>query len=205
MKVLLINGSPRAKGCTYTALNEVAKEIEKAGIETEIFQIGTKPLTGCTACYACRKLGKCVIDDAVNVAVEKAAQADGLVIGSPVYYASANGTLVSFLDRFFQTRRNLRGKPGACIASARRAGTTATLDQLSKYMTIAEMPLVSSRYWNMVHGNTPEEVLQDLEGLQIMRQLGRNMAWLLKCIEAGKAAGITLPPLEDKQVTNFIR
>ncbi len=205
MKVLLINGSPNQNGCTATALQTVAAAIERAGIETVHFHIGKKAISGCIACYRCTQLGKCVIDDDVNRVVDIAEGCDGFVIGAPVYYGSLNGSIVSFLDRMFQTRRNLRGKPGACVVSARRAGTTASLDQLSKYFTIAEMPLVSSRYWNMVHGNTAEEVLQDKEGLQIMDCLGQNMAWLLRCIEAGRAAGVEMPPLAPKIATNFIR
>jgi len=207
MKVLLVNGSPHEKGCTYTALSEVASALNKEGIETEIFHIGTAPVRGCIGCGGCSGKGKCVFDDdIVNRLIEKIDRIDGLVIGSPVHYASAGGAITSVLDRlFFAASGKLSYKPCACIASARRAGTTATLDQLMKYPTINRMPLVSSQYWPMVHGSTPEQVRQDEEGMQIMRTLGRNMAWLLKCIEAGKAAGISAPEREPVVRTNFIR
>lgn len=207
MKVLLINGSPKAKGCTYTALSEVAKELENENIETEIFHVGNQPIRGCMGCGACYKLdGKCVFnDDTVNIALEKAKEADAFVFGSPVHYAAASGSITSFLDRLFYAGDCFAYKPGAAIVSCRRGGATAAFDQLNKYFTIANMPVVSSQYWNMVHGNTPEEVKQDLEGMQTMRVLGRNMAWLLKSIEAGKKAGIQLPEKEQRQMTNFIR
>ncbi|WP_294395727.1 flavodoxin family protein [uncultured Clostridium sp.] len=206
MKVLLVNGSPHAKGCTYTALAEVAGALENQGIETEIFQLGVKPISGCIACGSCRKTGKCFLDDPVNEFVEKAAQADGFIFGSPVHYAAASGMLTSFMDRvFYSGGVNMQNKPAAAVISARRAGTTATFDQINKYFTISNMPIVSSQYWNMVHGSTPEDVKQDLEGMQTMRALGNNMAWLLKCIEAGKAAGINLPEKEDRVWTSFIR
>lgn len=207
MKVLLINGSPKAKGCTYTALSEVAKELENKGIETEIFHVGTKPIRGCMACGGCSNTnGLCVFnDDTVNIALEKAKEADGFIFGSPVHYASASGQITSFLDRFFFAGDGFQYKPGAAIVSCRRGGSTAAFEQLNKYFTISNMPIVSSQYWNMVHGNTPEEVQQDLEGMQTMRVLGRNMAWLLNCINAGKEAGVTLPEKESRAVTNFIR
>lgn len=208
MKVLLINGSPKARGCTYTALCEIAKELEKEKIEAEIFHIGNKPIIGCTACNNCfkTKSGKCVFDDdTVNVALEKAEEADGFIFGSPVHYASASGLITSFLDRFFYAGDCFQYKPGAAIVSCRRGGATAAFEQLNKYFTISNMPVVSSQYWNMVHGNTPEEVKQDLEGMQTMRTLGKNIAWLLKCIQAGKKAGILLPEKEPMAVTNFIR
>ena len=206
MKVLLVNGSPHANGCTYTALCEVAGALEAQGIETEIFQVGTKSISGCLGCAACIKTGKCVIDDVVNEFVEEAKEADGFVFGSPVHFASASGALTSFMDRAFYGKGAVfANKPAAAIMSCRRGGATATLDQLIKYFTISNMPVVSSQYWNMVHGNTPDEVRQDLEGMQTMRTLGVNMAWLLKCIEAGKAAGIELPQRETKVATNFIR
>ena len=208
MKVLLINGSPNAKGCTYTALEEVSKTLNQEGIETEILQIGKESIRGCIACQGCRKKGSCVFEDAVNEAAAKFAAADGLVVGSPVYYASANGTLISFMDRLFYTGGQfLAHKPAAAVASARRAGTTATLDEIQKYFTINQMPIVSSTYWNMVHGGNGrgQEAAQDLEGMQTMRNLGKNMAWLLRCIEAGKAAGI-MPPEPDRGArTDFIR
>ncbi|AAK81273.1 multimeric flavodoxin WrbA [Clostridium acetobutylicum] len=208
MKVLLINGSPHAKGCTYTALSEVAKALEEENIETEIFQIGTKPVRGCIGCGTCSKTGsgKCVFDDdTLNAGLEKAKTADGFIFGSPVHYAAASGALTSFLDRFFYAGKDFAYKPGAAIVSCRRGGAAAAFDQLNKYFTIANMPIVSSQYWNMVHGNTPEEVKQDLEGMQTMRTLGKNMAWLLKSIQAGKEAGVKLPEKEQTIRTNFIR
>ena len=206
MKVLLVNGSPHAQGCTYTALREVAAALENQGIETELFQVGTKPISGCLGCGACIKTGKCVIDDVVNEFVEKAKDADGFVFGSPVHYAGASGAITSFMDRAFYGKGAVyANKPAAAVMSCRRGGATATLDQLNKYFTISNMPIVSSQYWNMVHGNTPDEVRQDAEGMQTMRTLGINMAWLLKCIEAGKAAGIAMPEREAKVATNFIR
>ena len=211
MKVLLFNGSPHTNGCTYTALCEIEKTLKEEGIDSEIYQIGTDPVSACKACYACGKLGKCVIDDKVNDFVEYAADFDGFIFGSPVHYASACGGITAFLDRaFFVASRFRTGnpflyKPGAAVASARRAGTTATLDQLNKYFTITQMPIISGRYWNMVHGATPEDVKQDLEGLQNMRILARNMAWHLKCQEAGEKAGVPMPKTEDVVFTNFIR
>ncbi|MEG1870693.1 MAG: flavodoxin family protein [Peptostreptococcaceae bacterium] len=208
MKVLLINGSPNKNGCTYTALSEVAKELEKENIETEILHVGKDPIRGCTACGHCSRTdsGKCIFNnDTVNIALAKAIEVDGFIFGSPVHYASASGTITSFLDRLFYAGKDFAYKPGAAVVSCRRAGSTAALDQLNKYFTIANMPVVSSQYWNMVHGNTPDEVNQDLEGMQIMRTLGKNMSWLLKSIEAGKKAGINLPEKEERVGTNFIR
>lgn len=205
MKTLLINGSPNPDGCTYTALAEVARALEQNGIDTEIFQIGKKPVRGCIDCGGCRD-NRCAFDDVANRALEKVEKSDALVLGSPVYYASANGSMLALLDRmFFAGGALMRLKPAACVVSARRAGTTASLDILNKYPTIAQMPLVSSKYWNMVHGNQPAEVLQDAEGMQIMRTLGANMAYLLKCIQAGKRAGVTPPMPEPPLRTNFIR
>lgn len=206
MKVVLVNGSPHAKGCTYTALREVADALEKEGIETEIFQVGVKPISGCLACGACLKTGRCVICDTVNDFLALAEKADGFVFGSPVHFASASGALTSFMDRAFYGRGNLFAyKPAAAIMSCRRGGATATFDQINKYFTISNMPIVSSQYWNQVHGNTPEEVRQDLEGLQTMRTLGINMAWLLESIQAGKNAGLSLPQREAAVRTNFVR
>lgn len=179
MKVILLNGSPHKEGCTDTALREVEGSLMENGIETERIWIGGSAW-GCTACGACKKTGRCVVDDAVNEVLEKMETADGLVVGSPVYYASPNGSLVSFLDRLFYAGSCFAYKPAAAVASARRAGTTATIDMLNKYFTISNMMVVSSQYWNMVHGNSPKEVKQDLEGLQTMRTLGANMAWLLQ-------------------------
>lgn len=206
MRVLLLNGSPKANGCTYTALCEVAEALEKNGVETEIVQIGAKPVAGCIGCGACMKNGKCFVEDKVNEFVEKAKEADGFIFGSPVHYAAASGSITSFLDRAFYGKSQVfAGKPGAAIVSCRRGGATAAFDQLNKYFTISCMPVVSSQYWNQVHGNTPEEVKQDAEGMQIMRTLGNNMAWMLKCIEAGKKAGISFPEREPAIATNFIR
>ena len=206
MKVLLLNGSPHEKGCTYTALAEIAKTLVADGVEAEILWLGNDVTYGCSACGACRKLGKCVHDDVVNVAAEKMRTCDGLIVGSPVHYAAASGQITCVLDRlFYSCSGEMRLKPAAAIASARRAGTTATLDQLNKYFTISQMPIVSSRYWNMVHGNTPAEVLQDEEGMSIMRTLGHNMAWLLKSLEAGRQAGLEMPEQEPRKQTNFIR
>lgn len=206
MKVILVNGSPHAKGCTFTALTEVAETLMANGIETEIMQLGTQPISGCLGCGSCIKTGKCFIDDVVNVFLSKAGEADGFVFGSPVHYAAASGHLTSFLDRVFFGKSALFAyKPGAAVVSCRRGGASAAFDQINKYFTINNMPVVSSQYWNQVHGNTPEEVKQDLEGMQTMRTLGRNMAWLLKCIEAGKKSGIPLPEREPKINTNFIR
>lgn len=208
MKVLLVNGSPKKEGCTYTALKTVAAQLEEHGIETEIFHIAGKPIKGCMGCGVCAKNGnhQCVVtEDTVNEGILKANAADGLIVGSPVHYAAASGDITAFLDRLFYAGYPMAHKPGAAVVSCRRGGATAALDQLNKYFTIAQMPVVSSNYWNMVHGNTPEEVLKDEEGLQTMRLLGRNMAWLLHCIEAGKQAGIQPPTPEVKIKTNYIR
>lgn len=205
MKVLLINGSPHMKGCTYTALKEVSDTLNKEGIETEIIHVGNKDIRGCIGCRQCKTKGHCVFNDLVNEVAPKFTEADGIVIGSPVYFASANGTLVSFIDRlFYSTPGDKTMKVGASVVSARRAGTTATFDELNKYFTISGMPVVSSRYWNMVHGNTPEEVKQDQEGLLNMRILGRNMAFLMKSIELGKKE-YGMPEVEEHIFTNFIR
>jgi multimeric flavodoxin WrbA len=210
VKVLLVNGSPHPQGCTYTALTEVGGALNAEGIETEVFQIGKQPLSGCTACGSCMRLGRCVFDDRVNEFVDLARGADGFIFGSPVYYAGMAGGMKAFMDRAFFSDHSpsgsaLRRKPAACVVSARRAGTTAALDQMLKYLTISEMPVVSSSYWPMVHGFTPDQVRQDLEGMQIMRTLGRNMAWLQKCIAAGAAAGVVMPEHEPWVATNFIR
>ena len=205
MKVLLINGSPHANGCTATALKEVAKTLNENGVDTEIIQVGHLDVRGCIACGQCRKLGKCVFDDIVCEVGEKFKEADGLILGSPVYYASANGTLSAFADRlFYSSNYDKTMKVGAAVVSARRGGNTATFDQLNKYFTISSMPVVSSQYWNQVHGNNAEEVLQDKEGMQIMRTLGRNMAFLLKSIQLGKEQ-FGLPEKEPRVGTNFIR
>ena len=206
MKVLLINGSPNAKGCTYTALSEVAKTLELNGIEAEIYHIGTKPIAGCIACRKCKDGAACIFDDGVNEIAARLDEFDGLVVGAPVYYAGPSGQSTAFLDRlFYSAAAKLKGKPGACVVSCRRGGASASYDRLHKYFGISSMPIVTSQYWNQVHGNTPEEVLKDEEGMQTMRTLGENMAWLLKCIEAGKAAGVPMPKRESPLRTNFIR
>ena len=211
MKVLLFNGSPHKNGCTYTALEEIAKTLNEEGIESEIYQIGIKSLTPCRGCFACAKIGRCVInDDDVNNFVEYARNFDGFVFGSPVHYGSADGGITAFLDRAFFVnytggKKVFEHKPGAAIVSARRAGTTAALDQLNKYFSITQMPMITGRYWNMVHGHNPDEVKQDLEGMQNMRILARNMAWFLKLKEAGEKAGILIPKQEEIVHTNFIR
>lgn len=206
MKVLLLNGSPHAHGCTFTALSEVAEELRKNGIESEFFQIGTKPISGCIACNQCQKTGRCALpDNLANECAEKIRQCDGVVIGSPVYFASGNGSLIALLDRVFRLK-GFANKPGACVVSCRRGGASATFDQINKYFGISSMPIVTSQYWNSVHGNTPDEVKQDLEGLQVMRTLARNMAWMLKCMEAGKEKGLVPPQAEQPPIaTNFIR
>lgn len=205
MKVLLINGSPHAKGSTFTALNEVASTLQEEGIDTDIIQVGHLDIRGCISCNQCSKLNHCVFDDKVNEIASKLDEYQGIVIGTPVYYASANGTLISFLDRlFYSYSGDLRMKVGASVVSCRRGGNTATFDELNKYFTINQMPVVSSRYWNMIYGNNADEAKQDLEGLQTMRILGRNMAFMIKCIEIGKEQ-FGLPKQEKRIGTNFIR
>ncbi len=208
MKVLMVNGSSNLKGCTYTALCEIASVLEKENIETEIIQLGAAPVRDCIGCMACRQNeGYCAFDaNEINTFIEKAKTADGFIFGSPVYYAHPSGRLLSFMDRaFFAGKKNFEYKPAAAVVSARRAGTTASIDSIMKHFTISNMPVVSSNYWNMVHGSKPDDVKQDHEGLQIMRNLASNMAWMLKCIEAGKNAGINHPEPEEKIWTNFIR
>ena len=210
MKVLLVNGSPHKNGCTYTALSGVAEILNKEGIETEIFWIGNKALSGCIACQSCIKTGKCVFNDTVNEFLDMAEGCDGFVFGSPVHWGGAGGAITSFLDRAFYADLNGGGnrfllKPAAAVISARRAGTTATWDQLNKYFGLMQMPIVTSRYWNMVHGINPDEVRQDLEGMQVMRVLGKNMAFWLKCKEAALKNGVKLPEQEQFTFTNFIR
>ena len=210
MKVLLVNGSPHKEGCTYTALAEAGNALNQSGIDTDVFWIGNKPLSGCIACKSCIQKNRCVFDDAVNDFLELAGDYDGFIFGTPVHWAGASGAITSFLDRVFYADLNGGGnrfllKPAAVVMSARRAGTTATWDQVNKYFGLMQMPIITSRYWNMVHGAKPEDVQQDAEGLQTLRVLGRNMAWFLKCKEAGEKAGIQLPEQESMTFTNFIR
>lgn len=207
MKVLLFNGSNKTLGCTYTALSEIAKTLNTEGIETEILQIGAKPIRDCIGCNRCDGKQRCIFDDdIVNEWIEKAKAADGFIFGTPVYYAHPTGRILSAMDRLFYAAGGcFAHKPAAVIASARRGGTTATLDTISKHLSINQMPVISSTYWNMVHGNTPEETKQDFEGMQTMRNLARNMAWILKCIDAGKKVGIDTPITETSAWTNFIR
>ena len=205
MKVLLVNGSSRPDGCTSVALGEVARALNEDGIETEVFFIGNQPLPDCIACGKCRELGKCVFDDVANELSEKAKSCDGFVFGSPVYYAHPSARLMTVMDRaFYSSKNSFAFKPAAAVLSARRAGTTASFDVINKYFTICSMPIVSSTYWNHVYGMKPEEVREDKEGLMTMYNIGKNMAWLLKCLELGKNNGITAP--ENKKIaTNFVR
>ncbi len=206
MKVLLINGSPHEKGCTYTALSEVADVLEKNEIETEILYLGTKPVAGCIACGKCEETGRCIFNDKVNEVLERLDEYDGMVTGSPVYYAGAAGQLCAFLDRLFYSGGDrMAGKCAAAVVSCRRGGASAAFDRLNKYFTISNMPVVSSQYWNQVHGFTPEDVRKDEEGLQTMRTLGENMAWLLKSTQAAREKGLVLPQYEPYVATNFIR
>ena len=205
MKVLLLNGSSHRNGTTFTALDEVSRALKNEQIDTEIFQLGNPELRDCSGCGACRQLGKCVYNDAVNEFVEKARLADGFIFGTPVYYAHPSGRILSFLDRaFYSGSSAFAYKPAAAVAAARRSGTTASFDVLNKYFTICNMPVVSSTYWNNIHGLSMEDARQDEEGLQTMRMLGRNMAWMLKCIDAGQKMGIKIPQPEAKIKTNFI-
>ena len=204
MKVILLNGSPHKAGTTYTALSEAAKQLEAEGIEAEIIQIGSKQIRGCAGCMSCRKIGKCIFDDEVNEVAEKFKEADGIIIGSPVYYASPNGTLISFLDRlFYSSSFDKATKVGAAVVCARRGGCTASFDVLNKYLTINGMPLATSTYWNQVHGANAEDAPLDLEGMQTMRNLARNMAFLIKSVALGKEK-YGAPALERGARTNFI-
>lgn len=205
MKVILVNGSSRKEGCTNAALLEVERSLKEEGIETEQFFIGNQPLADCIACGKCRKDGRCTFEDVVNEFVEKAKNADGFVFGSPVYYAHPSGRLLSFMDRAFYSGGSVFAfKPAAAVLSARRAGTTASFDVINKYFTIASMPVVSSTYWNHVYGKEPEQVQEDKEGLMTMYNIGKNMAWMLKCIELGKKNGLE-HPVNEKILTNFTR
>ncbi len=206
MKVLMLNGSPRKNGNTYQALQVAAEQLEKEGIECEIFQVGTGPVRDCVACGGCSAEGCVFKDDAVNAFIAKAKDADGFIFGTPVYYAHPSGHVLSFLDRvFYSSGRSFAFKPGAAIAVARRGGATASFDVMNKYFGISQMPVVGSTYWNIAHGAGQGEVLQDAEGIQTVQNLARNMAWLLKCMEAGKQAGVPLPDSKKGAWTNFIR
>ena len=205
MKVLLINGSPNKTGCTYTALQEVETILHKYGIETELLYLGKRPIAGCIACMKCFETGYCFREDAVKEIQKRIDEFDAIILGSPVYYSGASGQLVSFLNRlFFAMEGRMEGKLGASVVSCRRGGASATFEQLNQYFTISNMPIVASQYWNSVHGFTPEDVRKDIEGLQTMRTLGENMAWLLKCIESGRNAGIDKPIYEPRLCTHFI-
>ncbi len=209
MKALLVNGSPHKEGCTSAALIEVAAALNREGIDTDLFWVGNQPIAGCTGCRACVKANRCVLQDTVNDFLELAGDYDGFVFGSPVHWAGASGALTSFLDRAFYADLNgggnrFRLKPAVAVVSARRAGTTAAWDQLNKYFGLMQMPIVTSQYWNMVHGTTPAEVRQDLEGLQTMRTLGKNMAFLLQCKRIALENGLKLPEQEPAIRTNFV-
>lgn len=202
-KVLLLNGSPKANGCTATALNEMIKIFDEEGIETEVIQVGNKDIRGCVSCGYCEKNGRCVVNDLVNEVAEKFEAADGLVVGSPVYYSSPNGTILSFMDRlFYSTSFSKQMKVGAAVVSCRRGGNTATFDVLNKYFTISGMPVASSTYWNQVHGFTAEDVKKDLEGLQAMRNLARNMSFMIKAFADAKEK-YGLPTVERNAFTSF--
>lgn len=204
MHAILLNGSPHEKGCTFTALNEVRGTLEREGIATRMLWVGRQPVAGCTACGYCDRHDRCVVDDLVNQVI--GTPFDALIVGSPVYYGAASGQITSVLNRlFFAGSDRFAGRVGAAVVSCRRGGATAAFDQLNKYFLIANMPVAPSQYWNQVHGNTPEEVLRDLEGLQTMRTLARSVAWLLRLREAGRAAGVPLPQAEERVATNFIR
>lgn len=205
MKVLLINGSPHKNGCTYTSLKEVADTLEENGVSTEIHWIGNGDIPGCRGCRYCRKKGRCVIDDDVNAMAEKIDEFDGFVFGAPVYYSGPAGQVTTWMDRFFYSNGGkFSGKIGACVVNARRGGNSASFERLNQYFLINCMIVPGSQYWNMTHGNTPDDVKKDLEGLQTMRALGRNIAWLLKCMEAGRKEGLKFPELEPRVSTNFI-
>lgn len=206
MKVLLVNGSPHQNGCTFTALDECAKKLNELGVETEIYWLGTKAVQGCIACGKCKKTGKCIFDDCVNEISNRLDEFDGFIFGGPVYYGGPCGQLTAFMDRLFYTSApRLSSKPASSVVSCRRGGATSAYERLNKYFEMSNMPVVTSQYWNQIHGNTREEALLDAEGLQTMRTLAVNMAWLLKCIEIGKLNGVEMPVYEEKIRTNFIR
>lgn len=206
MKALLINGSPHQRGCTYTALHEVEKTLQQHSVVTEMLHIGSRTISGCIACMKCMQTGYCFRNDIVTDIQKRLDEFDAFVIGSPVYYSGPSGQLISFLNRLFLSSQDrMAGKLGAAVVSCRRGGASATFEQLNQYFTIANMPIVSSQYWNSVHGFTPDDVRQDAEGLQTMRTLGENMAWLLKCIACGRQNGITRPDYEPTVRTHFIQ
>ena len=206
MKVLMVNGSPNEHGCTYTALSEVAKTLEKHGIESEIVYLGKKPVAGCIACMNCFKTGHCFRNDIVKGLQERLDEFDAIILGSPVYYSNPTGQILSFAQRLFFCKENeMAGKLGASVVSCRRGGASATFESLNQFFTICNIPVVSSQYWNSVHGFTPEDVHKDEEGLQTMRSLGENMAWMLKAIQKGKEVGINLPVYEPRLRTHFIQ
>lgn len=206
MKVLLVNGSPNEHGCTFTALSEVAATLNKHDIETEIVYLGKKPVAGCIACMKCSETGHCFRDDIVKDLQKRLSEFDGIILGSPVYYSNPTGQILSFAQRFFFCKeKELAGKLGASVVSCRRGGASATFESLNQFFTISNMPVVSSQYWNSVHGFTPEDVRKDAEGLQTMRSLGENMAWMLRCIKEGSKNGCNLPEYEPRLRTHFIR
>ena len=206
MKVLLVNGSPRQQGCTYTALREAAEALNAKGIETEIFWVGNKAVQGCIACGACHKTGKCVFDDEITALGQRVGEFDGFIFGTPVYYGGPSGQILSFMNRlFYANSAKMAGKPVSAVVSCRRGGASAAFQQMNMHFMMTNMVVVTSQYWNQVHGNTPEEVRQDAEGMQTMRTLAENMAWLLRSIEAGRAAGVPAPEYEPKIRTNFVR
>ena len=206
MKVLLVNGSPHEKGATYAAMGVIAEALAAEGVDSEIYWIGNQPVGGCMGCGYCRKAKKCVRDDSVNEISARLGEFDGFVFGSAVHYAASSGALSSFMDRlFYMNSFAMRMKPAAAVVSCRRGGATAAFDEINKYFTISEMPIVSSNYWNQIHGSNAEEAMQDIEGVQTMKLLGRNMAYLIKVLDAAKDAGICPPEREKKTMTNFIR
>ncbi len=206
MKVLLINGSPRQHGCTHTALEEAAKALNKKGIDTQIVWVGNGSVPGCTACGACRKTGKCVFDDLVNEVAAQLDTYDGFIFGTPVYYGGPSGQILAFMNRlFYSSSKKMAHKPVAAVVSCRRGGASAAFQQMNMHFMMTNMIVITSQYWNQVHGNTPDEVRQDAEGLQTMRTLAENMRFVLQSIEAGKAAGVSQPEYEPKTYTNFIR
>lgn len=204
-KILMINGSPNEHGCTYTALRELGNTLQQHNISSELVYLGKKAVQGCIACMQCQKTGHCIFNDLVNELTDRLDEFDGIVTGSPVYYAGPTGQICSFLDRFFFcNERRMAGKLGAAVVSCRRGGATAAFDRLNKYFTISNMNVVGSQYWNQVHGFTPEDVRKDEEGLQTMRSLAENMAWLLASIEAGQKTGVKPPVYEPRMYTHFI-